>query len=246
MYIVTHFHGRQDLFGWMSCQNLENCFKGLLSLVGYLVHLRQNGEKHKGPSIGSRIKRFEYRKFPLGGKWYCTQICKITTGHRNTIQELANMMVFLLVRNFISTHAKTWSVLVSKEIIQWPSGTVLPGFDHMLTLSVWIWDFVTEVLWVKFHHLIYESFWNICNSKISRYLVSKNRFSLKMGTSTVCTVCPLLDIVILKQNPHFSFMEWAGFWLCGFNYLKPIWKIIILFKHRISVLQISLWYTSSS
>ena len=41
-------------------------FKGLLSLVGYLVHLRhswQNGENDEGPSMGSRIKRFEYRKF---------------------------------------------------------------------------------------------------------------------------------------------------------------------------------------
>ena len=49
----------------------EKCFKGLLSLVGYLVHLRhswQNGENDKGPSIGSRIKRFEYRKLPLSGK----------------------------------------------------------------------------------------------------------------------------------------------------------------------------------
>ena len=47
---------------------------------------------------------------------------------------------FLLVRNFISRHAKTWSVLVLKEIVQWPSGTLLPDFVHMLTLSVWIWD----------------------------------------------------------------------------------------------------------
>ena len=40
-------------------------FKGLLSLVGFLVHLRhswQNGENDKGPSMGSRIKRFEYIK----------------------------------------------------------------------------------------------------------------------------------------------------------------------------------------
>ena len=36
----------------------------------------------------------------------------------NTIDDLANMMVFLLVRNFISIHAKTWSVFVSKEIVQ--------------------------------------------------------------------------------------------------------------------------------
>ena len=42
----------------------EKCFKGLLSLVGYLVHLMhswQNGEKDKGPSMESRIKPFEYR-----------------------------------------------------------------------------------------------------------------------------------------------------------------------------------------
>ena len=112
------------------------CFKGLLNLFGYLVHLRhiwQNGVNDKGPSMGSRIKRFEYRKFPLSGKWNCSQFCKINTSHGNTIEDLANMMVFLLIRNFISFHTKTWSVFVSKEIIQWPSGTVLPGFDHMLT-----------------------------------------------------------------------------------------------------------------
>ena len=68
--------------------------------------------------MGSRITRFEYRKFPLSGKRYCTPFCKITTGHGNTIEDLANMIVFLLVRNFISRHAKTWSVLVSKEIVQ--------------------------------------------------------------------------------------------------------------------------------
>ena len=42
----------------------------MLSLVCYLVHLRhswQDGEKDKGPSMGSRIKHFEYRKFPLRG-----------------------------------------------------------------------------------------------------------------------------------------------------------------------------------
>ena len=42
----------------------EKCFKGLLSLVGYLVNLMhswQNGEKDKGPSMESRIKPFEYR-----------------------------------------------------------------------------------------------------------------------------------------------------------------------------------------
>ena len=69
---VTHFLGRQDFLVRESLTRIyEKCFKGLLSLVGYLVHLRhswQNGEKDKGPSIGSRIKRFEYRKFPLSGK----------------------------------------------------------------------------------------------------------------------------------------------------------------------------------
>ena len=29
-----------------------------------------------------------------------------------------------------------------KKIVQLPNGTVLPGFDHMLTLSVGIWDFL--------------------------------------------------------------------------------------------------------
>ena len=53
---------------------------------------------------------------------------------------------------------------LSKDIIQWPSGTVLPGCDHMLTLSVSIWDFVTKVHWVKFHHRIYENFKDICNA----------------------------------------------------------------------------------
>ena len=142
-------------------------FSGIIKLGWLLVHIRhswQNGEKNKGPSMG----RFKYRKFTLSGKLYCTQFCKITTGHGNTIEDLANMIVFLLVLNFISIHAKTWSVLVSKEIVQWPSGTVLPGFDHMLTLSVWIWDFVPEVNWVKFHHRIYGSLF-----QISRYLVSK-------------------------------------------------------------------------
>ena len=33
-------------------------------------------------------------------------------------KNLANMMFFLLIRNFISIHAKTWSVFVSKEIVQ--------------------------------------------------------------------------------------------------------------------------------
>ena len=163
MYIsYTHFLGRQVFLVRESLTRIyEKCFKGLLSLVGYLVHLRhswQNGENDEGLSMGSRIKRFEYIKFHLSGKWYCTQFCKITTGHGNTIVDLANMMIFLLVRNFISIHAKTWSDFVSKEIVQWPSGSVLPGFDHMLTLSVWIWDFVTDVHWVKFRHRIYGSF----------------------------------------------------------------------------------------
>ena len=136
-----HIFSEDRIF--LVCESLtriyEKRFKGLLSLVGYLVHLRhswQNGENDKGPSMGSRIKRFEYRKFPLSGKWYCTQFCKITVGHGNTIEDLADMMVFLLVRNFISIHAKAWSVFVSKEIVEWHSSTVLPGFDHMLTLSV--------------------------------------------------------------------------------------------------------------
>ena len=68
--------------------------------------------------MGSIIKGFEYRKFPLSGKYNCTQFCKITTGHGNTIEDLANMIVFLLVRNFISMHAKALSVFVSKEIFQ--------------------------------------------------------------------------------------------------------------------------------
>ena len=163
MYISYTFV-LEDMICWVReslTRIYEKCFMGLLSLVGYLVHLRhswQNGEKNKGPSMGSRIERFEYRKFPLSRKWHCTQFCKITTGHGNTVEDLANMIVFLLVRNFISIHAKTWSVLVSKDIVRWPSGTVLPCFDHMLTLSVWIWDFVTGVHWVKFHHRIYGSF----------------------------------------------------------------------------------------
>ena len=39
-------------------------------------------------------------------------------GHRNTIEDLANKMTFLLARNFISIHAKTWSIFVSKESVQ--------------------------------------------------------------------------------------------------------------------------------
>ena len=68
MYISYTFSWKTGFFGsGISYQNLrKKCLKGLLSLVGYLVHLRhswQNGEKDKGPSMGSRIKRFEYRKF---------------------------------------------------------------------------------------------------------------------------------------------------------------------------------------
>ena len=113
----------------------EKCFKGLLSLVGYLVHLRhswQYGENDKGPSMGSRIKRFEYRKFPLSGKWNCTQFCKITTGHGNTIENFANMMVFLLVWNFISIHAKTWYVFVLKWLFNY---IVAPFYLVLITCS---------------------------------------------------------------------------------------------------------------
>ena len=163
MYITYTFSWKTG-FVWFA--NLlpeftKKSFKGLLSLVGYLVHLRhswQNGENDKGLSMGSRIKHFEYRKFPLSGKWNWTQFRKITTDHGNAIEVLSKLMVLLLVRNFISIHANTWPVFVSKEIVQWPSGTVLPGLDHMLKLLVWIWDFVTEVNWVKFHHRIYGSF----------------------------------------------------------------------------------------
>ena len=123
MYISYTFV-LEDRICWV-CESLtriyEKCFIGLLSLVGYLVHLMhswQNGEKNKGPSMGSRIERVEFRKFPLSGKRHCTQFCKIATGHGNTIEDLANMIVFLLVRNFISIHAKTLSVLVSKDIVQ--------------------------------------------------------------------------------------------------------------------------------
>ena len=122
----------------------KNVINGIIKLgwlLGAFKAQLTKWRKDKGPSMGSRIKCFEYRKFPLSGKWYCTQFCKITTGHGNTIEDLANMMVFLLERNFISRHAKAWSILVTKEIVQWPSGTVVPGFDHMLTLSVWIWHF---------------------------------------------------------------------------------------------------------
>ena len=75
---VTHFLRRQDIFG--VCESLtriyENCFMGLLSLVGDLVHLRHswsNGENDRGLLMGLRIKGFEYRKFPLSGKLNCTQ-----------------------------------------------------------------------------------------------------------------------------------------------------------------------------
>ena len=142
-------------------RNYEKIFKGLLGLVGYLVHLRnswQNEENDKGPSMGSRIKRFEYRKFLWAENEIAHNFAKSRKVMEDTIEDLANMMVFLYVRNFISIHAKTWSVFVSKEIVQWPSCTLLPGFDHMLILSVWIRYFVTEVHWVKFHHWIHWSF----------------------------------------------------------------------------------------
>ena len=145
----------------ISYQNLRKKIKGLLSLVGYLVHLRhswQNEENDKGPSIGSIIKCFEYRKFLWAENEIAHNFAKSRKVMENTIEDLANMMVYLLVRNFISIHAKTWSVFVSKEIVQWPSGTLLPGFDHMLILSVWIRHFVTEVHWVKFHRRIHWSF----------------------------------------------------------------------------------------
>ena len=67
---VTHFLGRQAFY-WFANLLPEFTKKKLLSLVGYLVHLRnswQNEENDKGPSMGSRIKRFENRKFTLSGK----------------------------------------------------------------------------------------------------------------------------------------------------------------------------------
>ena len=162
--------------------------------------------------MGSRIKRFEYRKFPLSGKWNWTQFSKITTGHGNTIEDLANIMVFLLVR-ILFLYMSNMVCFCFKRPSQ-ASGTVLPGFDHMLTGLDW--DFVTEVHWIKVHYRISGSFQNICITQISRYSFSKNSFSLKMGT--VCTVCPISETVILKQNPRFSFMEWASFFLlCVFN-----------------------------
>ena len=150
-----------------------------------LRHSWQNGKKDRGPSMESRIKGFEYRKFPMSGKWNYTQFCKITTGHGNSIEDLANRIVFLLLRNSFLYMPKHGLFFFPKEIVQWKNGIDLPGFDHMITLSVWIWDFVTEVHWVKLHHRIYGSFF----TQISRYLVSKSRFSLEMGT--VCTVCPI-------------------------------------------------------
>ena len=79
-----------------------------------------------------RIKRFEYRKFLWAENEIAHNFAKSRKVMENTIEDLANMMVFLLVRNLISIHAKTWSVFVSKEIVEWPSDTLLPGFDHML------------------------------------------------------------------------------------------------------------------
>ena len=121
MYISYTFSRKTGLFWFVNLlpEFTKNVIKGLLSLVGYLVHLRhswQNGENDK-----VRHWDRELKVFPLSRKWNCTQFCKITTGHGNTIEDLANMMVFLLARNFISIHAKTWSVFVSKEIVQWPT-----------------------------------------------------------------------------------------------------------------------------
>ena len=160
--LATRLEDRLFIGSRISYQNLrKKKFKGLLSLVGYLVHLRhswQNEENDKGSSMGLRIKRFEYRKFLWAVNEIAHNFATSRKAMENTIEDLANMIVFLLVRNFISIHAKTWSVFVSKEIVQWPSGTLLPGFDHMLILSVWIRYFVTEVHWVKFHHRIHWSF----------------------------------------------------------------------------------------
>ena len=97
---------------------------------------------------------------------------------------------------------------VSKEIVQWHSDTVLPGFNHMLTLSVWTWNFLPEVHWVKFNHRIYGSFQNICNTQISKYLVSKNRFSLKMGTFSVFKIYWNCNFVGLLHHPFWLQLVW--------------------------------------
>ena len=60
MFSYTFF-GRHDFLVRESLTRFyEKCFKGLLSLVVYLVHLRhswQNGENDKGPSMGSRLQK---------------------------------------------------------------------------------------------------------------------------------------------------------------------------------------------
>ena len=155
---VTHFLGRQAFYWFANLlpELTKKKIKGLLSLVGYLVHLRhswQNEENDKGPSMGSIITRFEYRKFLWAENEIANNFAKSRKVMENTIEDLANMMIFLLVRNFISIHAKTLSIFVSKEIVQWPSGTLLLGFDHMLILSVWIRYFVTEAHWASSNSL---------------------------------------------------------------------------------------------
>ena len=46
---------------------------------------------------------------------------------------------------------------------------------------------------------------------------------------TVCTVCYILDIVILKENPPFIFMEWASFFKPDLKKYYVILKIAFLF-----------------
>ena len=91
VYQLHIFLEDRIFFGsWISYQNLRKMFWGIIKL-GWLLgafkaQLTKWRKNDKGPSMGSRIKRFEYRKFPLSGKWNCTQFCKITTGHGNTIK----------------------------------------------------------------------------------------------------------------------------------------------------------------
>ena len=63
---VAHFFGRHDfLVREPLTRFYEKCFKGLLSLVVYLVHLRhswQNGENDKGPSMGSRLQKVSSKR----------------------------------------------------------------------------------------------------------------------------------------------------------------------------------------
>ena len=115
-------------------RNYGKCLKGLLSLVGYLMHLRhswQNRENDKGQSIGSRIKRFEYRSFLWAENQIAHNFAK-SCSHGNTIEDLANMMVFLLVRNFISMHDKTWYVLFQKRLF---NGLMAPFYLVLITCS---------------------------------------------------------------------------------------------------------------